>query len=609
MQSLKDGLSPADSERVHVGYGKVKSIYPYTQRDAYTRKTAQRKIPAAVLKNDQLEAVFLPTLGGRLWSLTDRQTGRNALYTNDVIRYSNLAVRNAWFSGGVKWNIGVIGHSPYTTDPMFTASLALADGTPVLRMYNYERIRGLVYQMDFWLREKDSFLNCRMRVENTEDCEVPMYWWSNMAAPEYHGGRIEVPAKGAFTVLNGAVTKIDLTPENRTDIFEYEKIPESVDYFFDIPGEEVPYIADLDASGRGILQFSTSRLKARKLFSWGKTPGGNHWQAYLTNKAGRYVEIQAGVNQTQYGCIPMPARAVWEWMEFYGPYDEEKCGASVKSFVKDLTERNDPEEILTDTEEMAVSRGTSISYANEYGAFAEFLCRYAGKKGLPAQLDFGAVNRLKGWTDFMNTGVLFQPDPKAQPDEFFCEPAILEKLKLQESTGLNSSNWYAAYQTGIALFREEKYEEAERRFLKSIELTENAWAYHALACARLLRDRKESAAEAMRAGIRLCPDNLSYVKEGFRIFCLAGAYGSFFSVCGYLPEKILTDSRVCFYRVLALHENGQDAEAYTLLTEGEGLVPDDIREGENALGSLYLLLCRAAGAEEKLPYRFDFKAN
>ena len=83
----------------------------------------------AVLENDYLKAVFLPAFGGRLWELWDRTTGENLLYTNDVIRFSNLAVRNAWFSGGVEWNIGIIGHTPLTTDALYVAQTQ-TDGAP-----------------------------------------------------------------------------------------------------------------------------------------------------------------------------------------------------------------------------------------------------------------------------------------------------------------------------------------------------------------------------------------------------------------------------------------------------------------------------------------------
>ena len=63
----------------------------------------------------------------------------------------NLALRNAWSSGGVEWNCGIIGHHPFTCDDMACERLSFADGTPVLRMYQYERVRHLFYRVEAFL--------------------------------------------------------------------------------------------------------------------------------------------------------------------------------------------------------------------------------------------------------------------------------------------------------------------------------------------------------------------------------------------------------------------------------------------------------------------------
>ena len=155
-----------EHDEIYEGFGRKRSAYPYRQYNSYTRELKEKDIKIAVLENDYLKAVFLPEYGGRLWELWDKTTGKNLLYTNDVLRFSNLAVRNAWFSGGVEWNIGIIGHHAFTTQAMYTAETETEDGLPVLRFYEYERIRQVPYQIDFWLEEDGRFLNCRMRIVN-----------------------------------------------------------------------------------------------------------------------------------------------------------------------------------------------------------------------------------------------------------------------------------------------------------------------------------------------------------------------------------------------------------------------------------------------------------
>ena len=109
----------------------------------------------------------MPALGGRLWKLINKKTGEDLLYHNDVIRFRNLSIRNAWFSGGVEWNIGIIGHTPYTCESLYAAKVTGKNGEEVLRFYEYERVRGVYYQMDFTLDEDN--LIARMCIYNPSE--------------------------------------------------------------------------------------------------------------------------------------------------------------------------------------------------------------------------------------------------------------------------------------------------------------------------------------------------------------------------------------------------------------------------------------------------------
>ena len=96
-----------EDDGLFVGYGALQSAYPYRMQDNYGRELTEQDVDAAVLENDHLRALFLPGWGGRLWSLIDKDTGRELTFANPVIRPANLAIRNAWLSGGVEWNVGI----------------------------------------------------------------------------------------------------------------------------------------------------------------------------------------------------------------------------------------------------------------------------------------------------------------------------------------------------------------------------------------------------------------------------------------------------------------------------------------------------------------------
>lgn len=599
-----------EEDEIYEGYGRRQNAYPYRQYNTYTRELSEREVETAVLENRYVKAVFLPEYGGRLWELWDKEAGKNLLYTNDVIQFSNLAVRNAWFSGGVEWNIGVIGHNPFTIDSLYTARLKDEWGNPILRMYEYERIRKVAYQMDFWLEPESRFLNCRMRIANESTEVVPMYWWSNMAVPEYAGGRIVVPAQKAFTYADGAVFKVDIPMVKGIDVTDYQKIERSVDYFFDIPEEDPKYIANVDRNGYGLLQLSTKRLRSRKLFCWGNQDASDHWQEFLTDQAGRYVEIQAGLAKTQYGCLPMAPNTAWEWLERYGAIQipEENLTKNHIERSRQLTDwirlegiPEDMEATLKRTKETAKKQALLLSAGSGYGALK------AGGK-LTKHLEFSLGSEaLESWSRFFKTGILHKPDPKDAPDEFLIEQENVSFLEANREK--NENNWYARYQLGIGYYLKEDYQKAEEEFRASFRLEENVWALHGLSCTCLRTERKKEAADYISRGILMRKKEVSFLKEGFKILYLCEAFGQICSCYEQLDLPLQNIGKIRFYYVSALHRLGCDKEAYGLLEKDGGLMMEDIREGEDSLAGLWCELNESLfGKKETVPHKYNFKA-
>ena len=103
---------------------------------------------------------------------------------------------------------------------------------------------------------------------------------------------------------------------------------------------------------------------------------------------------------------------------------------------------------------------------------------------------------------------------------------------------------------------------------------------------------------------------LSYLKEGFRILLLAEKYEELSRFYRKLDKEEQEDSRLKLGYVEALHGLKQDKKALDLLESKGGLVPDDIREGEDSLGDIWMELYRSVYKKEgKLPYKFNFHAN
>lgn len=617
----KISVSPGESDELCIGYGNLPVSYPYRQYTGYSRIPEKKEMRTAVLENDFLKAVFLPGLGGRLWSLTDKVTGENLLYTNDIIRPGNLAFRNAWVSGGAEWNIGVIGHSPFTMEQIFTAKLEGENGMPILRMYEYERIRRVTYQMDFWLEEHNAFLHCRMRVSNQTGRVTPMYWWSNIAAPEYEGGRVIAPAEDAYTNLGNGIQKVPVPFAGDIDVSFYKDIPGQIDYFFNIPENAPKYIANLNKDGYGLLHMSTSLLKGRKLFSWGNNTGSDNWQAFLTENAGRYVEIQAGLGKTQYGCIPMPPRTTWEWLELYGPIRTsaktagapyKKAEAGVRAAVQLKLRELNPELKLTGTNTLAKKKGTLLCSGSGYAAFENVIREFNGEPVLSGHLDFSvqpgspALSEEYGkLAEFLKTGIFPESPAADAPYDFLADDTLHNRLAETIET-VNKNNWHAWYQLGLSFYVKGDTRRAKEYFLASIGITENPWAFHALAVSELQSGNEKQAAAYITSGYSYRKHDLSYAKETWKILLLCRSYNTIISLYETLPEEFREESRIRFGYLQALSHAGREREVLDYL-EHTDFVLDDLREGEHALSELWRPVYKKVhGKDGELPQRYNF---
>ncbi len=332
-------LSPADRVLLGEQEGRAladrpASALPYRHQNHYDRKLSPCTVPGIELSNAHLRAIFLPTLGGRLWSLQDVHTGGELLFQPDGIQFGNLALRDAWFSGGIEWNLGMTGHWGLTSAPV-GAGIVEVDGQQVLRLWAWERLTRMVWRMDAWLPEDSSFLFTSPRITNHRDDATPFYWWSNAAVPLQKSSRVLAPAATAvYNNYAGMLERVDYP--DTADRSRPIAAPQAVDYFFDTATDDgaphpAPWVAGVTDEGPGLLMSSSPELRGKKLFVWGNTRGGGKWQDWL-NGTGRYYELQSGWARTQKEHISLEGGATASWVESFGAVNidplAEHCPAS-----------------------------------------------------------------------------------------------------------------------------------------------------------------------------------------------------------------------------------------------------------------------------------------
>ena len=306
--------------RERVGRGRLGSPLPYGIQSDYDRGTADLELPALELSNGLVTATVLPGLGGRVWSLVDHTRDRELLFVNPRLRFANFGLTDAWFAGGIEWNLGSTGHTTLSSRPVHAAVVDGPDG-PVVRLWEWERTRDLVMQVD--LRLDGTRLLASTRVVNPDPEPKPLYWWTNIAVPETSGTRVLVPATHAWrTDYTGMLDRVGVPfPDGDVDISRPQASTYAADYFYEVADQQGRMVCAVEPDGRGLAQTSTSELTGRKLFLWGTGPGGRRWQEWLSTPDTRYLEIQAGVCQTQLEHDVIEGGATRSWTEAFVAVD------------------------------------------------------------------------------------------------------------------------------------------------------------------------------------------------------------------------------------------------------------------------------------------------
>ncbi|MFF5205789.1 DUF5107 domain-containing protein [Streptosporangium sp. NPDC000396] len=583
--------------RRNLAYGVPHSLLPYTRQDRYDRIRTERELPVVVLENETLTAVFLPGFGGRLWSLTHRPTGRELLHRNPILQPANLALRDAWLAGGVEWNLGVTGHWPLTCEPLHAVRVGAPDGTPVLRMFAFERLRRLVLRMDAWLPAGSPVLYVHVRLHNPSPEETPVYWWSNIAVPQSADVRVVGPAEHAFHCdYVSDLKRVEFPHFDGADRSYPGRVARAADYFLDVPAGERRWIAALDGTGAGLVQTSTDLLRGRKLFCWGTATGGTHWQEWLSGPGSAYLEIQAGLARTQLEHLPMPAGAAWSWTEAYGmlqvdPQAVHGTWDEARPAVADALARLLPPADLD----------RALALASEFGEPEKSLAEGSGwaaleieAGSLPASplLPFGAPGaEQEPWRRLLATGTLPISDPPAAP---------VTGRRWRELLEAGARDWHALYHLGLIRLADGEEEAAREAWRRSLGERPSPWALRGLA---FLASSPQEAADLMAEAHRLRPDLRELTVEVLDSLLRAGRPAEALAVIEALPEPARGHGRVRLAEANAAHARGDDDRVRRLLAEG--IRVDNMREGEVSLDTLWL----AVHPGQPVPPAYDFRMS
>ena len=586
---------------LQAGYEPLRSLLPVRVRDGYGRVREPREMDALVIENDRLRATVLPGLGGRVASLLHKPTGRELLYRNPVFQPAGFALNGAWFSGGIEWNVGATGHTTLSCSPLHAARVPAPDGGEMLRLWEWERLRDLPFQIDLWLPARSDFLYVGVRVRNPHEKPVPTYWWSNIAVPEER--RVLAPADEAWHF--GYERRLRRVPSPSYD--EIRRLPCAADYFYDLPEARRRWIAALDEDGHGLVQTSTDVLRGRKLFVWGQGPGGRRWQEWLTEPGtGGYREIQAGLARTQLEHVRLDAESEVAWLEAYGPLDAAEAVDEVEARLEAVLPRADVDAAYAAWKPYADTEpGEVLATGSGWGAL-EVLRADWKLPGTPfEESTLGAAQ--EPWLQLLRAGAFPEPRRVRPPGETLVAPHWRDMLETAPATPLTE------YHLGVAQWHAGDRAQAVRSWERALELAPSLWPLlRCLAVADQDSGNHERAADRYADAFDdLCAERRDHGESWTAATAALGRE----TIEALLAVRRTAQARAVWDRLLpGIRQRGRFrlVEAGLLLAEGlpeealdvfrAGFEVADLREGAEAIGRLWSRL-----TDEPLPAHYDFR--
>ena len=484
--------------------------------------------------------------------------------------------------------------------------------SPSLRLYEYERLRGVVFQLDAWLPEDGHFLKVHVRVHNPGAEAVPMWWWSNAAVAETPDVRIVAPAETAwyYKYDGDGLQQTGLPVHEGFDVSYPGRAPDAAEYFFRTAGSALPWVAAVDAEGAGLAQVSTRALPGRKVFRWGTGPGGRRWQDWLGDAALPYLEIQVASPRPRWSTSASLRERRGPGSRPTGRCRSTRSGRTVTGRTPGSASREDPggdgsagPRVGPRPAADAVRRAPRHTLVDGSGWGAlEQLRRESGGEG--PLFDEGApfdtatlTEDQRPWVDLLcpsaaSTALASRDEPPVH---------LVQGGDWAERLGRLGDGWLPTYLQGLLAHAEQDRSRARLLLETSVADRRTPWALRALAVLELEEGRATRSADLYEEAQQQWPHSPHLTIETVETLLLAGRSARALSVLRGFPDPRCRLGRVRLLQAQALAETGDTALARELLDDG--IEVNDLREGEDGLHGLW----SSVHPDIPVPGRYDFR--
>lgn len=488
-----DKLNVPQNERETFGYGAGWRVLPYRMQNSYNTANKIKTYNSVVLENNILKVRILPDFGGMVYSIYHKKLEKELIYSNSVIQPRNLALCDAWLSGGIEFNTAQLGHHYLTCRPIHTA--LVKDGNEeFVRMFAWERVKEFPYQIDLHLPDNSEFLFLHVKLINPHNKTMPMYWWTNIGMEEYEGGRVIAPCDTMYQTVGNELEFVHCPINNNIDKSYVTNCKSAYDLFFHIEPERRKWEVLVDKEGNGLLHVATDLLKSTKVFAWGTNPGSRHWSEYLSEDGAKpFQEIQFGLAPTQMHSEKMPPNTTWEWTEAISAFsgdknilhgDWKKAYEYGTEYVDKILPKDELDKINEKyTLSSKIKCHSVLHIGLGWGQLENILCEKLNKKSpIPNSMAFSCEDLnedQKPWIELLNNDIFPEIDITDDPGQFMLGKDWEKLLKESIESG-KSNHWFVWLNLGIMARERLDFETFEKCIRKSLQLKPSSYGYFAL---------------------------------------------------------------------------------------------------------------------------------
>ena len=157
------------------------AIYPYFKFEGYSKYSSPTEWNVVELENEHIKVQIMPGIGGKVWGAVEKSTGNEFIYANDVVKFRNIALRGPWTSGGIEFNVTLVGHTAAVSTPVDYKLRQNDDGSVSCFVGGLDLISRTRWETEIRLEPGKAYFTTTTRWTNPTALFQPYYQWSNAA--------------------------------------------------------------------------------------------------------------------------------------------------------------------------------------------------------------------------------------------------------------------------------------------------------------------------------------------------------------------------------------------------------------------------------------------